>query len=125
MRGSGSGDDVLDVITVHEPGPEKDTSHVYVDGDVAASQVPERDVKLAFEELDGHRGFLLADPSEAFEAAAEFLGGGPITPDQAGIGLVVGDDACGGVDDPISRDPPPSGAVPAAPRTQRAPRRVR
>ena len=70
MRRSGRSDDVLNVVTVYEPGTKEHASHVYINSDVAATQLPERDMKLAFKEFDGHRRLLLADAIEAFEAVA-------------------------------------------------------
>jgi len=56
---------MVQVVALHQPGPEEDSPDVHVVRDVGACQVANRHAEISVQDLDRHGGLLLSDAGEA------------------------------------------------------------
>jgi hypothetical protein len=97
MQIAGDGDHVVKIIPFCESRPQKNAADMDVEGDVALLEVAYRDSEVPLQDLNGHRGLLLADARERLQAALQFPCAGTIRPDPARIaGVLLHDQLAGG-----------------------------
>jgi hypothetical protein len=72
------------VVALGDARSQEHPAHVNIERDIAAPQMHDLHAALSLEDLDRHRGLLLADALEPFEPVSELLRGRAVVPFASG-----------------------------------------